>query len=230
MDQKFTDEQMALILKRAAERQALSGEPTHSLESIQEIARQVGIDPRLVADAAATIDTSRSRPLSGAPSAYRMSRRLAETPYAIDQATFLATIRDHLPVAGEARTVGDGIEWHAGPADNKTVVSLSPSEHGTLLRIDARQHGAKAMAYLGGGLVGVFAGVVGAALWGAPGAAVGMVGLGASLAAARALWNAHATRRDQRLHALSDALAEQLESSEGAANELRGRDERGSDV
>jgi hypothetical protein len=218
MNQKFTDEQMAVILKRAAERQALSGEPTHSLESIQAIARQVGIDPRLVADAAATLDTSKSTSLLGAPSAYRMSRRLAETPYAIDQATFLATIRDHLPFAGRAEMVGDGIEWHAGPADNKTVVSLSPSDHGTLLRIDGRQHGVKAVAYLGGGFVGTLGAAITGALWRAPGVAVGVIGLCASLAAARAVWNAYAARRDRRLSALSNALAEQLDGADAATS------------
>src|SRR5262249_59530027 len=104
-------------------------------------------------------------------------RRLAETPYAIDQARFLATIRDHLPVAGEARMIGDGIEWHAGSADNKIVVSMSPNEHGTLLRIDGRQHGVKALAYLGGGFVGALGAGIGGALWGAPGAAVGILAL-----------------------------------------------------
>src|SRR5262245_38849338 len=58
MPKLFTDQQMALILKRAAERQAAGAEPTHSLESIQDIARQVGIDSALVADAAATIERS----------------------------------------------------------------------------------------------------------------------------------------------------------------------------
>ena len=213
MERRFTDQEMALILKRASERQASGDEAAHSLQSIQDIARQVGIDPQLVADAAATLDTSRRFSLLGAPSAYRISRPVGANGAtgAIDQAKLLATIRDHMPVAGEARVIGDGMEWHAGPADNKTVVAVSPSEHGTQLRVDVRQHGPKAMAYLGGSMVGVIAGVVAVALWSVPGVAVGAAAFGASWAGTRAIWNRYAKRRDERMRALSDAVAQQLE-------------------
>jgi len=228
MNQKFTDEQMALILKRAAERQALGGDPTHSLESIQEVARQVGIDPQLIADAAATLGTSSGRSLLGSPSAYRTSRRVTGTPRTIDQAAILATIRDRLPVAGEARKVGDGFEWHSGPADNKTVVAVSPGDGATMVRIDVRQLGPKAIAYLGGGIVGMFAGVISAALWHGPGVAVGAAALGASLAGARGIWNWHADRRDQQMYALADALADQIETTDRAQG--RRQVNEGSDV
>jgi hypothetical protein len=217
MEQKFTDQQMALILKRAAERQAEGGEPVHSLESIQEIARQVGIDPRLVADAAATLETSRDSSLFGAPSAFRSSRRLPLR--SIDHAAVLATIRDHLTYAGEARHVGDGIEWHSGPADNKTVIAVAPGAEGTTLRIDARQHGPKAMLYIGAATVGVVAGVVGAALLSGIGVGVGLAALATSFAGARAIWNHQAHRRDKRLRDLSDALAGQLEASADASDQ-----------
>ena len=116
---------MALILKRAAELQATGDEPAYSLESIQQIAEQVGIDRKFVADVAATLDQlPGGSSLLGAPSDFRLTRRV-ERSQAIDEAAILATIRDHLPYgAGEMRAVGDGIEWHAGPGDNKTVVSV----------------------------------------------------------------------------------------------------------
>lgn len=219
MDQKYTDQQMALILKRAAELQATGDESSHSLESIQDIARQVGIDPRLVAEAATNLDVpSANRSLFGAPSAFRVARRLSGSPAPIDHAAVLGTIRDHLPFAGEARNVGDGIEWHAGPADNKTVVAISPSANGPTLRIDARQQGPKAMLYLAAGTVGVTAGVASVALLAAPAVAVA-VGLGtlaASFASARAIWNLHVKRRSKRFQALSDALADQFAGSDGS--------------
>ena len=125
MERKFTDQQMALILKRAADRQAGDGDASHSLESIQEIAREVGIDPGVVAEVAATLDVSRAETtLFGASSAYRSSRRIVSHASTIDHAAILAAIREHLPLAGEKRDVGDGIEWHSGPADNKTVVVM----------------------------------------------------------------------------------------------------------
>jgi hypothetical protein len=219
MDQKYTDQQMALILKRAAEMQAAGDESSHSLESIQEIARQVGIDPRLVAEAATSLDAPRAnRSLFGAPSAFRVARRLSGSAVPIDHAAVLGTIRDHLPFAGEARNVGDGIEWHSGPADNKTVVAISPTANGPMLRIDARQHGTKAMLYLAAGTVGVTVGAASVALLSVPAVAVA-VGVGtfaASFAGARAIWNRHAKRQSKRFRALSDALAGQLGGSEGS--------------
>jgi hypothetical protein len=213
MTRLFTDHQMALILKRAAERQAAGGEPTHSLESIQDIARQVGIDSDLVADAAATIDKSDASVSSflGAPSAYRASRRLIAASPTIDHAAVLDTIRDHLPFAGEVRQVGNGIEWHAGPADNKTIVALSPrADGGISLRIDARQQGPKALAYLAAGSVGLVASVVSVGVLRGPGVAVGVAAMAASFAGARTLWNRLAKRRDERLRHLGNALAGQL--------------------
>jgi hypothetical protein len=210
-DQKFTDQQMALILKRAAELQATGDEPAHSLESIQQIAEQVGIDPKFVADVAATLDQPRGgSSLLGAPSGFRLTRRV-EGPQAIDRASVLSTIRDHLPYgAGEMRAVGDGIEWHAGPADNKTVVAVAPSSDRTTIRVDVRQHGVKALAYIGGVSVGVLTGGISIALWHAPGAAVAAAAIGASFAGTRALWNRHVDGRRQLFRRLLDAPSEEL--------------------
>jgi len=214
MPKLFTDQQMTLILKRAAERQAASAEPTHSLESIQDIARQVGIDSALVADAAATIERSSGSvsSLLGAPSAYRASRRLAGAAPTMDLGAVLETIRDHLPFAGEVRHVRDGIEWHAGPADNKTVVALSPGAGGGInLRIDGRQQGPKALAYVAAGTVGLIATAVSVAVLHGRGVAVGVAAIAVSFAGARMLWNEVAKRRDKRLHDLGNALAGQID-------------------
>jgi hypothetical protein len=214
MPKLFTDQQTELTLKRAAERRATGGEPTHSLESMQDIARQVGIDPALVADAAATIDRSGTgvSALLGAPSAYRASRRLAGASPTMDLGAVLKTIRHHLPVAGEFRHVRGGIEWHAGPADNKTVVALSPRAGGGVdLRIDARQQGPKALAYLAAGTLGLIASAVSIVRLHGPGVAVGVAAIAVSFAVARMLWNHVAKRRDKRLLDLGNALAGQID-------------------
>jgi hypothetical protein len=213
MTTKYTDQQMALILKRAAEQQASAGEATHSLEAIQDIARQVGIDPALVADAALNLEAPKGAArVMGEHSAYRISRRLERMPESIDAAAVLATIRDHLPLTGEMRQVGDGLEWHAGSGDHKFVVAVSPGTAGPALRIYARQHGPKALAYLTAGITGGIAVLLGTALGAGTGAAVGVAALGASFVGARAIWNRFARRRNERLRRLSDALVAQLES------------------
>src|SRR5437879_6241720 len=119
---------MAVILRRAAELQATADDPTHSLESIQQIGQQVGIDPVLIAHAAATLTTpDRDRSVIwGDSAAYRLSRRLPAPLRPADHAEIAAIIRDHLPVTGEVRPVGEGFEWHGGPADNKTLITVVP--------------------------------------------------------------------------------------------------------
>jgi len=213
MTTKYTDQQMALILKRAAEQQAAAGEATHSLEAIQDIARQVGIDPALVANAAQNLDApAQASHVMGEPSAHRISRRLQRAPTSIDSAALLAIIRDHLSMTGEIRPLGDGLEWHAGIAENKFVVTVAPTTAGPAVRIDARQHGPKALAYMAAGITGGIALLVGAGVGHGLGAAAGIAVLGASVAGARAVWNRYARRRNERLRALTEALVAQLES------------------
>src|SRR4051812_5379894 len=95
---RYTDQQMALILNRAAELQAAGDERRYTLEEIQAIAQQVGIEPEQVAVAAAALPAPNGRPaLFGAPSAYRLSRRISATSQPVDEPTVIATIRDHMP-------------------------------------------------------------------------------------------------------------------------------------
>lgn len=124
MERKFTDQQMALILKRAADRQAGDGDASHSLESIQEIAREVGIDPGVVAEVAATLDVSRAETaLFGASSAYRSSRRIVSHASTIDHAAILAAIRE--PCRSPARSATSGTASSGTPVRRTTKRSSS---------------------------------------------------------------------------------------------------------
>jgi hypothetical protein len=184
-DPRYTDEQFALALKRAAERQAAGEEPARA---------------------------PTRAPLFGPPSACRLTRRLTGTLQAGDHAAAIAAIRDHMPYLGVAQQIGDGVEWHCGPADNKTVVTLTRADRETVVRIDGRYHGPKIMLYLAAGLLTALTGGVGAAVAHSPLVGVGL-GLGTlvvSFAGARALWNAIATRARRRAEQLMEALAEQL--------------------
>jgi hypothetical protein len=211
---------MALILKRAADLQAGGEEGmTHTIEEIQEIAEQAGIDPRLVGRAAASLQhaSDDARNLWGASATYRLTRQIAGRFDTAGEAGLVATIRDHLPAGGEVRTVGRGFEWHSGPADNKTVISLSPAEHGTMLRVDTRRRGAKALPYFCAITGSAVATVAGFAVV-QPLAALG-IGFAAtvlSLAGARTAWNRFARENRRRLEAMSDALAEQIEPTPAA--------------
>ena len=75
-DRKFNDEEVALIIKRAAElqqTQIVESEPSNAmtLTEVEQIAREAGIDPKLIRQAAHGLDrpseTSRPSPWLGAP-------------------------------------------------------------------------------------------------------------------------------------------------------------------
>jgi hypothetical protein len=217
-DPRFTDQQMALILKRAAELQATGEEPVHTLAAIQEIARQVGIDAQLVADAAADLPAAGGRfgpRLLGAPSEFRVSRRIPGALQAADHPAVIATIRDHLPEVGEVQELAGGLEWHAGEDNNKTAITFTPSSGGTIVRIDGRYFGLKLILYLGAGAMTMLTGLLGMA--GSPelGAGLGLGMFALSFASARYAWNRIAERGRRRLERLLAALTAQLADRTG---------------
>jgi hypothetical protein len=216
METRYSDEQMALILKRAAELQPTGDEPTLTLGAIQQIAEEIGIDRRLVADAAASLSlntVAKESSLFGAPSAIRLTRSIPGSLRPVDTGTLIATIRDHTSQAGVVRELSGSIEWHAGAADNKTLVTLTPSVTGTVIRIDGRYHGQKAALYLGAGIVTLIVTVLGiaASREAALGLGLGLGTLVVSFAAARAGWNRLIARRRERIERLTNALVAQLE-------------------
>src|ERR1019366_5851339 len=82
-DRKFNDEEVALIIKRAAElqqTQQVEQEPSTalSLAEVEQIAREAGIDPMLIRQAAHGLDrpseTSRPSPWLGAPTRLVLER------------------------------------------------------------------------------------------------------------------------------------------------------------
>jgi hypothetical protein len=210
---RYTDEQMALILKRASELQARGEEPAHTLEAIQQIAQQAGIDPQFVADAAATVPAFGTPVLArllGAPSAYRLSRRIPGTFLTGDHAALIATIRDHMPQVGEVKEVAGSFEWHAGPSDNKTAITFTPSSGVTVVRIDSRYLAPKFVLFLGATVVTLITGVVGSAVSPQLGVPLGLGMLALSFTSARSLWNRTARRARAKLERLLAALTEQL--------------------
>jgi hypothetical protein len=223
-DPRYTDEQMALILKRAAESQSVGEEQVHTLAEIQQIAQQVGIEPRLIAAAAAGLPTRRQGRandgiLFGAPSSYRLTRRLPGSPVAARRAELIATIRDHMAQVGSVSEFDDRIEWYAGPADNKSAVTIEPSESETVIRVDMRQHGPKVGLYLLAGTVTLVATVVGTIASPVVGMAIGAGTLVSTFTGARTWWGRIAARRERRVGALMEALTNEVQNGSSASPE-----------
>lgn len=117
LPRRFSEDEMALILKRAATLQAARDErSSHSLEEIQAIGAQVGIDPGLIAHVAGAPDLATRRTGSGLfpASATCEERRIVVPITTADYGRVLDAIRRVVGTQGRAQQVFDSLEWRTG--------------------------------------------------------------------------------------------------------------------
>ena len=225
-DPRYTDEQMAVILRRAAELQARGEDAVHRLQDIQRAAGEAGIDPALVARAAAELAgalPSTRGPLDG--DLFGASRRIVidrwvEGPTAAATSPqVLAAIREHAPELGEVKQIGDGIEWRCSTGYSEWIVVVSPSGRGVRVHVAGSFEGRHFMLNFGALVVGVGSGLGAMSI--APILAASIsVGVGALAGAAlvaRELWNRSARHERKRLERLADATAAALQAPDGLA-------------
>ena len=214
--ESYSEKEMALILKRAAELQEGSDGPgvQRSLEQIQEIAAEAGIEPTFVAEAAAELE----RPVPrvgwlGAPTRFHEERsvRVALSPNEIGD--LLDRVRAELGLHGEVRQVFDGVEWRARSALGAAILTLGPRGGGTRIaltteRIDqavAIAAGSVAIGLLSAlGGVAIALNVTNNAL-----VASGIVAASAiagTVVSARALWHSVAERWRRRTRLIVEGL------------------------
>lgn len=116
LPRRFTEDEMAVILKRAAALQAARDErSSHSLEEIQAIGAQVGIDPALIAHVARAPELA-TRSSSGLfPATAAQEERRVESPITTgDYGRVLEAIRRVVGTQGQAQQVFDSLEWRTG--------------------------------------------------------------------------------------------------------------------
>lgn len=188
---RYSEDEVALILRRAAELQAhpVRGEGAEglTLATLEEIARESGLDPALVRRAAAEIEDRRAavpanRAL-GAPPRAIVERRLAVEPTRHAYEVLVAELRRTFGTQGEVSALGRTFGWSsAHPGIRQITVTVIPRESGTVLRVE------ESFAPLAGGL---FGGIVGGLGGGGLGAALG-VGLGVFASPALAVGGAAA--------------------------------------
>ncbi|HEX6054041.1 MAG TPA: hypothetical protein VFZ21_32445 [Gemmatimonadaceae bacterium] len=175
--ERYTEEQLVEILKRAAQRQeGLVTEPDgrFSLEEIQQIASEVGIAPSHVATAAAEVATA-PPPTSGAlgvPTVFRFERW-------IDGEVSRGTIGDLVDLArretgiqGTVTEALDSVEWRGKGQVDSTIVSITPRDGRTKITVALTRSESAALAVTGGSMAGL----------------VGAMAIGSSLVAAAQPW------------------------------------------
>ncbi len=221
-EERYSEDEVALILQRAAE---IQPGRSLSLGEIEAVADEAGIEPALVRRAADEVRLAKRRP-SAAPAVRGVfgpmqlvyERRVDGVVDSSMWDEIVAEVRRQLPLSGSLESVGRELIWSAqvsGESGRKLRVIVTPRGTQTLVRVEEHT------ASLAGGLYG---GIMGGAGFGGLGwiipvsiAALGMpamipVLLGAWVYAcyllARTIFRSIIANRRLELERLADGVAE----------------------
>jgi hypothetical protein len=212
----YADQEISRIIKRAAQLQEQQGPGDQigrgiSIGEIEQIARDLGIDPTHVRQAASELsgspDSASGFSLFG--QALIEARRRAKGEMSErDWEMMVQEIRRALGCTGETSTLGKALEWKT--SDKEIIsyqVTASPREGETDIQIVSRRDGAAFLTYLVFGIVGVFSSLAIAAPFNNPvewlaGAGV----LGGVMTTARLLLGRWTRSKKREIHRLMDKL------------------------
>ncbi len=162
-DRRYSEEEMALILKRAVESQRTTNLPAtgstegFSLTEMQEIGKDVGIEPARIAAAARSLEaasaaTSKPRGIRK-PRFERWVPKVADTE---DLQNLTGLTRRTMNHDGDATQVFGDVEWRGRTAVGKTRVSIRPEAGGTKIEASGNFNEAVLGALIGTMPVGGF--------------------------------------------------------------------------
>ncbi len=225
-ERKYTDEEFTLILRKASQIQDRGGgadtETGLSIEEIQAIAREVGIDPVAVERAAALVPRTASRDalarFMGGPIRYRLETTVRSTLSEEDQARLLDAVRRAAEHHGKAGYGPGGFEWSTVGEVSQIHATVSPMKDGACIRVTADRGGAVVLT-LFFSLVQwlVTAGITGAVIdpsSTAVGVAIVSGGFLAGLVQSRLLWARTTRTIREKLQRVMAALTEATEDEE----------------
>jgi len=185
--ERYTEQQLVEILRRAAERQeGLTTEPDgrFSLAEIQQIASEVGIAPAHVAAAASEVLQSLPPATGtlGAPTSFRFERWL-------DGEISESTIGDLFDVArrdfglqGQVSEALDTVEWRGRGSLGGAVVSVARRGGRTKITVHLDRTDAAAVVAISSGLAGLGTAIVVGTVIGAAAVTAGPIGIAGTVA------------------------------------------------
>ena len=217
-ERRYTEEELALILNRAAERQegVQANAPRYTLADIQEIAAGAGIAPDHVASVAATLRDARAPEggVFGAPHRFRFEESIeGEVSDEVIGELFDLTRRT-LGEQGEVTEALGTVEWKSQDAFGHSYVTVARRAGRTTIGILSARSDSLALAGTVGG-VGAFFGSIGIGMalvstgvLAGPLAAIAGVAIasGSTWAATRAVWRRYARGVVERTGSLGSAL------------------------
>jgi hypothetical protein len=233
----YSDEEFALILRKAAELASQSESPAASsagltLAEMKSAAAQAGLDPALVERAARMLavaaNASGLERLTGGP--LRHSHE-AHFPTRLDEdsaALLLSAVRISAGLAGSqdaGHSSSMGMTWHDGDEMEALRITARPGVDGTAVSVTLDRRGTLALVATVSGLSMVFVVMFGVfALYPeAPALGVGglAAGIGGVLAAARGYWASSTRRVRERIGVVVDAIGQTLGQPQDERSDLR---------
>jgi hypothetical protein len=218
-ERKYSDSEVALILRRAIEMQqdpAVRGEGLR-LQEVRDIAREIGVDPELVTAAANQLPAAGrghlARFLGGT---FTHDIRLVHEPaLSPDQLQGLVmAIRSAMEHQGRTREVMGSLEWTTVGEVSQVAVTATPHEGGTTIHVIADRTGSAILTTVGSVGLGVFAAAITGAIF-EPGVAGGVAVMGTGLAAgallARTIWQRTTRGFQRKLARLNGAIRQRPE-------------------
>ncbi len=223
-DRRYSEREFALILRKASELQLDDSEATApteglSLEEIQQIADEAGIDPTLVARAAALIGhgdiAEDERSFWGPSATVHISSSVEGELSEDDMRRLMDVVRYRVAKTGTIHEVLGSVAWKADGEETPFEIRVTPRDGRTTVEILNRTQAYKTLTYVMGGTIGFLAALMVLAGLGVPKA---VVLVGAFLAApflgvlaARPFWRWWARRWRNSLTDLLDTLRDEAE-------------------
>jgi hypothetical protein len=229
-DRKFSDEEFALILRKASELQdgpatveGVSG--GISLDEIKAIAQEVGIDPAAVDRVAAMMPHAESESaisrLMGGPTKYRLEQTARGQVGEADVARLLDAVRRASGHHGKVEYGPQGFEWSTVGEVSQIYVTAVPGKDGTYLRVTADRGPASLLTFFFNFLGWmVAAGITGAVIdpeSAAVGAAIFSGGVLGGIAQGRMVWARTTKSIRAKLHRIMEALTGVADEAESSA-------------
>lgn len=216
-DRRFSDDEVGLILRKAADLQVQGAAPAEglSLEAIQDIAREVGIRPEVVAEAAALVQhgTAGVKP---SPSSFDKYRLEMFTPGAATDEQISevpSVIRKVMETHGQVSEVVGAVEWSTVGEPSAVAVVIRRNENGSRIEVTADRSGAWVLTFLPTTLGGFLLGAISGAII-EPGVAGGIavfgVGIASGVSVGWAIWTRNTARFKKKMQRLAESLRDTL--------------------
>jgi hypothetical protein len=221
---RFTDQEVALVLRRASEiddTEAAGPGSGLSLDDLRDIAREVGISPAAIDRAVAGLDRGRTLPpvLAGAPAVRKAAHAV---PGELDREAIARLVRivdERTDSAGTVSEALGSVRWTGSDRFRSTRVSITPARGETAIEVvEKAEPRMRRIFHLLPVAWGVMlAGPLAASLQPGTAGVFAIAGVGAiaGLGAGRAVWTALSTASARRVRRLAELLADEAASTGG---------------